>query len=52
MPYPRVVRHLVVVCLALIMTGLSTAASAQAATPSTIALFTDFGWDDPYRSRV
>ena len=52
MPYPRVVRHLVVVCLALIMTGLSTASSARAATPSTIALFTDFGWDDPYVAQV
>ena len=51
MPYPRIVRHLVVLCLALIMTGLCTAAS-QAATPSTIALFTDFGWDDPYVAQV
>jgi S-adenosylmethionine hydrolase len=51
MPYTRIVRHLVVLCLALIMTGLCTAAS-QAATPSTIALFTDFGWDDPYVAQV
>ena len=34
------------------MTGLSAASAAQAATPSTIALFTDFGWDDPYVAQL
>jgi len=34
------------------MTGLSPASSARAATPPTIALFTDYGWEDPYVAQL
>lgn len=52
MPNLRFLSHLGFTALALAMIGLSPASSAHAAQPPVIALFTDYGWDDPYVAQL
>ena len=54
MPNPRSFGILGLASLALAMLGFTPATTAQAATSTTpiIALFTDYGWDDPYVSQL
>lgn len=52
MSNPRFPTHLGFAALLLAMIALSSTTSAQAATPPVIALFTDYGWEDPYVAQL
>ena len=52
MPISRFMSHLGFAVLVVAMTGLTPATSAHAAPPPVIALFTDYGWEDPYVAQL